>query len=112
MRSWFASALALTASAGAIVAAQELSAATRAWAQQPQQPIVLSRILVEGNQRIEARTVLSYLLVKPGDPFDQERYQRLVDLAAQAYAQMSPVDNPTLMARFAQEVGCSTRMPR
>ncbi len=42
------------------------------------------------------------------DPFDQERYQRLVDLAAQAYAQMSPVDNPTLMARFAQEVGCIT----
>jgi outer membrane protein insertion porin family len=73
MRSWFASALALTASAGAIVVAQELSASMRAWAQQPQQPIVISRILVEGNQRIEARTVLSYLLVKPGDVFDEER---------------------------------------
>lgn len=73
MRSWFASALALTASAGAIVAAQELSAGSRAWAQQPQQPVIISRILVEGNQRIEARTVLSYLLVKPGDPFNEER---------------------------------------
>jgi len=42
------------------------------------------------------------------DPFDQERYQRLVDLAAQAYVQVSPVDNPALMARFAEEVGCIT----
>ena len=86
MRSWFASALALTASAGAIVAAQDASHVNRAWGQQPDQPQppqlpapqqqapqVISRILVEGNQRIEARTVLSYLLVKPGDPFDQER---------------------------------------
>ncbi|MFN7055518.1 outer membrane protein assembly factor BamA [Hyphomonas sp.] len=30
-------------------------------------------ILVEGNQRIEARTVQSYLLLEPGDPFDPER---------------------------------------
>ncbi len=73
MRSWFACALALTASAGAIVAAQDLASAGRAWAQQPQQPQIISRILVEGNQRIESRTVLSYLLVKPGDPFDEER---------------------------------------
>lgn len=75
MRSWFASALALTASAGALIAAQDLASANRAWAQepQPQQPQVISRILVEGNQRIEARTVISYLLVKPGEPFDEER---------------------------------------
>ncbi|MEY2757475.1 MAG: outer membrane protein Omp85 [Pseudomonadota bacterium] len=74
MRSWFASALALTASAGALASAQA------AWAQQPpsrpptpQQQQIIGRILVEGNQRIEARTVLSYLLVRPGDPFDEER---------------------------------------
>lgn len=74
MRSWFASALALTASAGALASAQT------AWAQQPpaqpptpQQQQIIGRILVEGNQRIEARTVLSYLLVRPGDPFDEER---------------------------------------
>jgi len=94
MRSWFASALALTASAGAIVAAQDVSRVSDAWdqqppvpqpqpaqpvqpqpqpPQQPQAPQIISRILVEGNQRIEPRTVLSYLLVKPGDPFDQER---------------------------------------
>jgi outer membrane protein insertion porin family len=30
-------------------------------------------VLVEGNQRIEARTVQSYLLVEPGDAFDAER---------------------------------------
>ncbi len=89
MRSWFASALALTASAGAIIAAQEATHANDAWGQQPptqppaQPPVaqpqapqsvpIISRILVEGNQRIEPRTVMSYLLVKPGDPFDQER---------------------------------------
>ncbi|OYW87020.1 MAG: outer membrane protein assembly factor BamA [Hyphomonas sp. 32-62-5] len=73
MRSWFASALALTASAGAIVAAQDLTPAGKAWGQQPQQPMIIGRILVEGNQRIEARTVLSYLLVRPGDAFDEER---------------------------------------
>ena len=66
MRSWFASALALTASAGAIVAAQDLASSGQAWAQQPAP--VISRILVEGNQRIEARTVLSYLLVRPATP--------------------------------------------
>jgi outer membrane protein insertion porin family len=71
MRSWFASALALTASAGAIAAAQELSPLAKAWAQQ--QAPVISRILVEGNQRIESRTVISYLLLRPGDTFDAER---------------------------------------
>ena len=30
-------------------------------------------VVVEGNQRIEARTVQSYLLVEPGDPFDPVR---------------------------------------
>jgi len=42
------------------------------------------------------------------DPFDRERYQRLVDLAAQTYAEMSPIDSPVIMARFAEEVGCIT----
>lgn len=73
MRSWFACALALTASAGAIAAAHELSPHGKAWAQQPEQPQIIGRILVEGNQRIESRTVLSYLLVRPGDAFDEER---------------------------------------
>ncbi|MDP1555601.1 MAG: POTRA domain-containing protein, partial [Hyphomonas sp.] len=30
-------------------------------------------IIVEGNRRIEARTVQSYLLVEPGDAFDPDR---------------------------------------
>ena len=33
----------------------------------------ISAIVVEGNQRVEARTVQSYLLVEPGDPFDPDR---------------------------------------
>ena len=74
MRSWFAGALALTASAGAIAAAQDVLPNGKAWGQQPPvQPQIIGRILVEGNQRIEARTVQSYLLVKPGDAFDEER---------------------------------------
>jgi outer membrane protein insertion porin family len=71
MRSWFASALALTASAGAIVAAQDLAPSGRAWAQQP--GTIINRISVQGNQRIESRTVLSYMLLKTGDVFDPER---------------------------------------
>lgn len=40
----------------------------------------ISSILVEGNQRIEARTVRSYLLLDPGDPFDSNR----IDLSLKA----------------------------
>ena len=39
---------------------------------------VIQSILVEGNQRIEARTVQSYLLVEPGDPFLSERLDQSV----------------------------------
>ena len=78
MRSWFASALALTASAGAIIVAQDWAPTGKAWAQRPGD--VISRILVENNQRIESRTVLSYMLVKAGDAYDQER----IDLSFKA----------------------------
>lgn len=71
MRSLFASALAMTASAGAFVAISDVAPGMQAFAQQPDD--VIGRILVENNQRIEARTVLSYLLVQPGDPYDAER---------------------------------------
>jgi outer membrane protein insertion porin family len=36
----------------------------------------ISDIKVEGNQRIETATVLSYMLVQPGDPFSPERLDR------------------------------------
>lgn len=72
MRSLFASALALTTSAGAYFAVADMSGAAIAQAQTANQDLI-SRILVEGNQRIETRTVLSYLLVEPGDSFDSER---------------------------------------
>jgi outer membrane protein insertion porin family len=35
--------------------------------------VAIRRIVVEGNQRIEAATISSYLLVRPGDVFDAER---------------------------------------
>jgi outer membrane protein insertion porin family len=72
MRSWFASALALTASAGAIIAAQAFAPYGKAWAQQPGVDVI-SRISVEGNVRIESRTVLSYMLIKQGDVYDPAR---------------------------------------
>lgn len=39
----------------------------------PEAPAAIRRIVVEGNQRIESSTVISYLLVRPGDPFNAER---------------------------------------
>ncbi len=72
MRSLFASALALSASAGAMHLALEASGGLQAYAQQAESGII-SRIVVKGNQRIESRTIQSYLLVEPGDPFDPQR---------------------------------------
>ena len=42
-------------------------------AQAPQSGERIRTIQVEGNERIEDRTIQSYLLVEPGDPFDPER---------------------------------------
>jgi outer membrane protein insertion porin family len=36
----------------------------------------IAAIKIEGNQRIETGTVLSYILVQPGDPFDPDRLDR------------------------------------
>jgi outer membrane protein insertion porin family len=36
----------------------------------------IARIRVEGNQRIETNTILSYLLVRPGETFDSDRIDR------------------------------------
>ena len=36
----------------------------------------IQAIQVEGNQRIEAGTIRSYMLVQPGDPFDPDRLDR------------------------------------
>ena len=36
----------------------------------------IQSIKVEGNQRIESGTILSYMLVQPGDPFDPDRLDR------------------------------------
>ena len=36
----------------------------------------IQAIKVDGNERIETGTVLSYMLVQPGDPFDADRLDR------------------------------------
>ena len=43
---------------------------------QSEQGGVVREIVVEGNQRIEAGTVLSYMLLKEGDAFDNRRIDR------------------------------------
>jgi len=73
----------MTVSASAIASAQQSGAEVPATAQtEVQQPVaapLVRQILVEGNQRVEADTVLSYLLLQPGQPFDT----RLVNLSIQ-----------------------------
>ena len=41
-------------------------------------PGTIQAIKVDGNKRIETGTILSYMLVAPGDPFDPERLDRSV----------------------------------
>jgi outer membrane protein insertion porin family len=51
--------------------------------QVPEQRPVIRSINVEGNQRLEPETVLSYINLRPGEPYDQERLdQALRDLYA------------------------------
>ena len=38
-----------------------------------QAPTIIRSIQVQGNQRVEANTVASYLLIAPGDPYSEER---------------------------------------
>ncbi|MEX0583761.1 MAG: POTRA domain-containing protein, partial [Sneathiella sp.] len=41
-----------------------------------QSSVIISEVRVEGNQRIEADTVRSYLLVTAGTPYDRSRVDR------------------------------------
>ena len=59
--------------AGGDAYAQEGQQGAAPQAEQQQVGAPIRRILVEGNQRIEAATISSYLLVRPGDTFDAER---------------------------------------
>ncbi|HRK63658.1 MAG TPA: outer membrane protein assembly factor BamA [Terricaulis sp.] len=59
--------------AGGDAYAQEGQQGAAPEAAQQQAGAPIRRILVEGNQRIEAATISSYLLVRPGDTFDAER---------------------------------------
>ncbi len=76
----FAGMLAASLSTTALVTVASLAAVSTASAQEDPFGGTIRSIVVEGNQRYEARTVLSYLLVEPGDRFDQER----IDLSLKA----------------------------
>ena len=58
----------------AIAAARTVTHTARPVATQPGDSIASIRI--EGNQRIEEGTILSYMLVQPGDPFGSDRVDR------------------------------------
>ena len=69
----------MTVSLSTLASAQQESApAAASQAEAPQRPVI-RQILVEGNQRVEADTVLSYLLIQPGQVYDT----RLVNLSIQ-----------------------------
>ncbi len=42
----------------------------------PAQAIIVRDIRIEGNQRVEAGTILSYMVIKPGDAYDPGRVDR------------------------------------
>lgn len=74
MRSVFTAAL---MASGAVIVPFEGGAAF-AQESQPVAPAdqfsgVIARIVIEGNVRIDERTILNYLLVAPGEPFSEER---------------------------------------
>ncbi len=69
MRSFFSA----TAMAAALVLVPGTCLTANAQAQQDPLAGTVRSIVVEGNQRIEPRTVQSYLLLEPGDPFNGER---------------------------------------
>ena len=54
-----------------MAAAQEAPAEAAPQAYQP--PTLIRTIQVQGNQRVEANTVASYLLFAPGDPYSEDR---------------------------------------
>jgi outer membrane protein insertion porin family len=64
----------LPAQAQAPVRAPTAASAARPAAARPGD--VIQAIRVEGNERIETGTVLSYMLLQPGDPFDANRIDR------------------------------------
>ena len=69
----------MTVSLSTLASAQQTGAPNAAAQTQVEGPQVIRQILVEGNQRVEADTVLSYLLIQPGQVYDT----RLVNLSIQ-----------------------------
>ena len=49
------------------------ASAQEAVATQPTVPQSIRQLIVEGNQRVESETILAYVAISPGDPFDPER---------------------------------------
>lgn len=59
--------------ASIFIAATTLSVSAPVAAQDAVAPTVIRSIQVQGNQRVEANTVASYLLIAPGDPYSETR---------------------------------------
>jgi len=64
---------AILAMAFIVFALPNLTYAQEAPAATPQQSTIIRNIQVQGNQRVEANTVASYLLIAPGDPYSEDR---------------------------------------
>lgn len=72
LRVWlFATIFAVTSMSAGLTIAQDAPA--EATPTQRTQPTVIRTIQVQGNQRVEANTVASYLLFAPGDPYSEAR---------------------------------------
>jgi ADP-ribose pyrophosphatase YjhB (NUDIX family) len=56
----------------------------------------------------EIRAIATTGLHYAENPFDRERYDQLLDIASQEYAERTGADAPTLRARFLSEVGYQT----
>ncbi len=77
----FATGLALLFGSSALVAPEA------AFAQAASQSGVVQRIVIQGNERIEQGTVMSYLPIQPGDTVDAAR----LDLALKTLARTGPL---------------------
>lgn len=76
MRSWFASALALTASVGALAARQNMDAVLG------EPPSIISGVIIEGNRRMSVTSIRELIPVRDGDAFDpaalEQAYRQLM----------------------------------
>lgn len=79
LRTLLATGMLALAPVGAVAAQPDVQTAPESVVAEPARAQQVLQILVEGNQRVEADTILSYMLIRPGDVADP----RLVNLSIQ-----------------------------